>query len=100
MFKSKYKNNSSVVRLNQLMSKDQVYFTTRVTDTSNTSATRVRRKQCKCNMSEKRATPMQHEWHECDASATRTTRALHECGTSATRVKNFDFGNNTSENIF
>ena len=31
---------------------------------------------------------------ECDTSATRTTRVLHE------RVINFDFDNDTSENIF
>ena len=36
-------------------------------------------------------------------SATRTTRVRHECytnDTSATLVKNFDFDNQTSKNIF
>ena len=38
-----------------------------------------------------------------DTSDTNATRVRHECytnGTSATQVKNFDFGNDTSENIF
>ena len=47
---------------------DLVYFTTRVPDTSNTSATGLR--------------------HEC-----------YTKNTSATRVENFDFDNDTSENI-
>ena len=47
---------------------DLVYFTTRVQDRSNASATRTT-----------------HVWH-----------VRHEC----TQVKNFDFDNNTSENIF
>ena len=29
-----------------------------------------------------------------------TTRVRHKCDTSATQVKNFDFDNDTSENIF
>ena len=47
-----------------------------------------------------------HEQHECnksDMNATLTTRVRHECytnDTSATRVKNFDFDNDTSKNIF
>ena len=59
-------------------------------------------------------TSARHERHECDTndtSATRVThdwntsatRVTHECNTSdtsATRVKNFDFDNETSENIF
>ena len=66
--------------------KDLAYFTTRVPDTEDTSATLVR-----------------HERYECDTSETRATRVLHECytnNTGATRVENFDFNNNTSENIF
>ena len=38
-----------------------------------------------------------------DTSATRATGVRRECNTndtSATRVKNFDFDNDTSENIF
>ena len=37
--------------------------------------------------------------HECDTSEMSATRVLHK-DTSATRVKNFDFDNDTSENIF
>ena len=63
---------------------------------------------------------MQHERHKCDTRATRTIqvqhegntseRWQHECNTrqhkcytnntSATLVRNFDFDNDTSENIF
>ena len=46
---------------------------------------------------------MRHEQHECDRSAPRTTRVRHEpleCNASATWVKNFDFDNEASENIF
>ena len=62
-------------------------------DTSDTNATRMTR--------------VRHEQQECDTSVTqsptRTTRVRHECytnDTSATHVKNFDFDNNRSENIF
>ena len=48
-------------------------------------------------------TSARHERHECDTSATPTT----ECDTNATRttrvrheLKNFDFDNDTSKNIF
>ena len=44
-----------------------------------------------------------HEWDTNDTSTTRRTRVRHECytnDTSATRVKNFDFHNEMSENIF
>ena len=51
---------------------DLVYFTTRVADKSDTSATRTTR--------------VQHEWDTSD--------------TSATRVRKFDFDNDTSQNIF
>ena len=67
-------------------SNNLVYFTTLVSGTSDTSATRTTRAQ-----------------HECNNSATRTTRVRHECytnDTSATRVKHFGFHNNTSEDIF
>ena len=46
---------------------------------------------------------MQHECDPIDTSETRATQVRHECctnDTSATRVKNFDFGNDTSKNIF
>ena len=46
---------------------DIVYFTTRVPDTSETSATRV-----------------QHEWHTCDTSEKRATRMRHGCHTNDT----------------
>ena len=41
--------------------------------------------------------------NKCDTSAARTKRVRRECytnGKSATRVKNFDFDNDTSKNIF
>ena len=65
---------------------DLVYFTTRVPDTSDTSATRATRVR-----------------HKCDSSATRTTRVRRECysnDTSAKRMRYFDFDKETSENIF
>ena len=40
---------------------------------------------------------------KCDTSNTQTTRVLYECYTNdtrATQVKNFDFDNDTSKNIF
>ena len=42
-------------------------------------------------------------WHQCDMCETQTTQGRHECctnDTGATLVRNFDFDNNTSENIF
>ena len=39
-----------------------------------------------------RATQVRYKQHECDTSNTSATRT--------TRVKNFDFDNNTSENMF
>ena len=41
--------------------------------------------------------------HKCNRDATRTTRAQHECYTSNAnkkQVKNVDFDNDTSKNIF
>ena len=49
-----------------------------------------------CNTSHTRA-------NKCDTSATRVLHEQHECytnDTSATRARNFDFYNDTSENIF
>ena len=71
---------------NYVKSFDLVYFTTRVSDVSDTSATQV-----------------QHERHECNKSEKRATRAQHECDTkdtSTTRRENFDFDNETRENMF
>ena len=67
-----------------------------------------RDKRHKCDTSEERATQVRHERREwvCwerDKSAKQTTRVQHECytnDTSVTRVKNSDFYNDTSENIF
>ena len=45
----------------------------------------------------------QHEQHECDTSNKSAIRVRRRCYTNdtiATRVKNFDFDNSTSENIF
>ena len=74
--------------------KDLVYFTTRVSDTSDTSATRTTRVRHEYDTNDTSATRVRHEQHECDTSATQTTRVRHECytnDTSATRVRNFDF---------
>ena len=57
--------------LKNVQKADLVQFTTRLSDTSNTSATQ--------------ATRMQDEQHKCDTSVTRTTQVLHkrqECVTS------------------
>ena len=46
-----------------------------------------------------RATWLRHKWHKCNTKA----NVWHECNatsTMATPVKNFDFDNDTSENIF
>ena len=60
-----------------------VYFATQVPDTSDPIAIRTTL-----------------VWHEWDTSVTRVLHERHECDTSATRLKNFDFDNDTSENIF
>ena len=75
----------SLQHLSQRRCDDLVYFATRVPDPSDTRATRMTRVR-----------------HKCGTSATRTTRVRHECymNDSATRVKNFDFDNDTIENIF
>ena len=57
-----------------------VYFTTRVPDTSDMSATRAAR--------------IRHQYGKSAA------QVRHKCSTSATRVENLDFDNDTSENIF
>ena len=49
-----------------------------------------------CNMSETRATPVQHKCYTNDTSATRVLHERQECNTS----ENFDFDNYTSKNIF
>ena len=67
------KNSIKIYQLNlKKKNDDLVYFTTRVLNTSDTSATR---------------TP-------------RVRHGYYRNGTSATRVKNFDSHNDTSENIF
>ena len=81
---------------------DLVYFTTRVPDTSDASATRVkqaRHEWHEYNTSETRMRRVRHEWNTI---AIQTTRVRQECYTdnkSTTRVENFDFNNDTSENI-
>ena len=52
--------------------------------------------QHECDTSEMSATRVRHKRQECK---TGLTRVLHK-DTSATRVKNFDFDNDTSKNIF
>ena len=49
------------------------------------------------------ATQVRHEWGTSNTSATRVRHERHEYytnDTSVTRVKNFNFGNDTSRNIF
>ena len=62
-------------------------------DECQAQATRVRHEQHECGTS---ATRVRHERHQCDTSV---ARVLHE-RQSATRMKNFDFDNDKSENIF
>ena len=71
--------------------------------TSDTSTTRATRVQHECDTSDTNETQATQVRHKCDTSATRTTRVQHECyrtNTSETRVKDFDFDNDTSKNIF
>ena len=66
----------------------------------NTSARHERRE---CNTNDTSPIRGQHEQHECNMSETGATWVPHECNTndmSVARVKNFDFDNDTSENIF
>ena len=79
---------------------DPVYFTTRVPDTSETSETRTTRVRHKCNTSETRATRVLHEF---DTSATRVLHERYKYYTndpSAKQVREFDFDNGMSDNIF
>ena len=69
-------------------------------DMSATRATRMQHKYDTSNKSEAQVIRMQHKR---DTSATLTERVRHEWytnDTSATRVKNLDFDNDTSKNIF
>ena len=67
-----------------------VHFTTRVPDTSDTSATRAARVQHKWDMSNMSATRVLHERHKYNMSATRTTLVWHEWKILITRrVKTF-----------
>ena len=45
-------------------------------------------------------TSARHEWSESDTSATWILHKRHKCNTSAARVKNFNFHNDASKNIF
>ena len=56
-----------------------------------------RNKRHECDTSDRK---MRHECDTNNTNATRIRHEQHECDTSATRVKNFDFDNDTSENIF
>ena len=47
---------------------DLVYFTTRVADTDNTSATQVLHKRHERDRSATRTARVMHEWHKCDTS--------------------------------
>ena len=55
------------------------------------------------DMSVTRAAREQHELHQCYRKDKSVTRVLHECytkDTTATWVKNFDFDNDKSKNLF
>ena len=58
-------------------------------DTSDTSATRATQMQRECDSSNTSATRAGHERHECYTNDTGTAR-----------VRNFDFDNSTSKNVF
>ena len=68
--------------------------------------TSARHEQHECNTNDTSATRTLRvwlEWDMSDTSATRTTWVRHKCytnDTSVIRIKNFDFHNDTSENIF
>ena len=79
---------------------DLVYFTARMSHTSDTNVIRVWHERHKVDTSKTRATRVRHDHYTNDTSATWVLHKRHECDTSATRVKNFDFDNDTSENIF
>ena len=67
-----------------------VHFTTRVPDTSVTSATRATRVQHEWDISNLSATRVLHKRHECNMSATRMTLVWHEWKILITRrVKTF-----------
>ena len=65
-----------------------------------TRATRVRHERHECNTSDMSVIRVRHQQHECDTNATRGLHERHERDTSVARVRNFDFDNDTSENIF
>ena len=67
---------------------------------SDTTTTQMRDEQHECHASATKTTRVQHECYRNDTNATRVPHERHEYDTSATQVKNFDFDNNTSENIF
>ena len=79
--------NNKTKKINPFL-KDLVYLTTRVPDTSDTGATRVPRLFHDCNTS---VTGVWYERRMCNTSSARTKKV---------RLKNFDFHNNTSENMF
>ena len=69
----------------------------------NWSAARVKLVQRECDTSYTSATRVTQVQHQSKTSATPTTRLRRECyanDKSATQVRNFDFDNDTSENIF
>ena len=66
----------------------------------NTSARNERHERHKYDMSATQATRVRLEQYKCKASATQVLHKWHKCNTSATRVKNIEFDNDTSKNIF
>ena len=66
---------------------------------SATQMTHAQREWDTSDISETQETQERHKW----CNATQTTRARHDCNLTykiATRVENFDFHNDTSENMF
>ena len=57
---------------------DLVYFTTRVSDTSDTSATSVRYERRQCDANATRATQVHYKRHKCNKSATHKIVWLYE----------------------
>ena len=86
-------------RLNMIV-RSSLFYNTSARHECQTRATRV---QHECKTNDMSSTRVQHEGHKCDTSVTWTTRVRHERypnDTSVTLEKNFDFVNDTSENIF
>ena len=83
--------------LNIRFNRSSLFYNTR-SDTSNTSETQTTRVRHEYDMNYTSGTQVRHEQHSTKSAA----QVRHKCyknDTSETRVKNFDFDNDTIENI-